>query len=118
MNQKHHARLSAQVPASSVSGNPDGNKRQERKDAVSGREDGKQREDTREGDRGHVDHRAIDHRSIDDFSLVEHKGRARSGNIHSNYDEFFLSVLPAQYRNKYTTTRNTCKHRKDEMALL
>ena len=39
--KKHHARLPAQVPASSVSKSPDGNNRQERKDAVSGQEDGK-----------------------------------------------------------------------------
>ena len=76
MNGKHHARLPAQVPASSVSENPGGSKRQERKDAVSGQEDGKQREDTREGNRGHIDHRAVNQRSIDDVSLVEHKGRA------------------------------------------
>ena len=47
--KKHHARLPAQVPASSVSRNPGGNNRQERKDAVSGQEDGKHREDYREG---------------------------------------------------------------------
>ena len=41
-----------------------------------GQEDGKQREDTREGNRGHIDHRAVDQRSIDDVSLVEYKGRA------------------------------------------
>ena len=36
--KKQHARLLAQVPASSVSRSPGGNNRQERKDAVSGRE--------------------------------------------------------------------------------
>ena len=43
---------------------------------MSGQEDGKQREDTREGNRGHIDHRAVDQRSIDDVSLVEHNERA------------------------------------------
>ena len=51
--KKHHARLPAQVPASSVSKNPGGNSTLERKDAVSGQEDGKHREDTREGNRRH-----------------------------------------------------------------
>ena len=45
--KKHHARLLAQVPASSVSKSPDGNNRQERKDAVSGQEDGKHQSDNR-----------------------------------------------------------------------
>ena len=76
MNEKQHARLPAQMPASSVSENPGGNYRHERKDAVSGQEDGKQREDTRKGNRGHIDHRAVDQRAIDDVSLVEHKERA------------------------------------------
>ena len=44
--KKHHARLPAQVPASSVSKSPGGNKGQERKDAVPG-------QDNREGNRGH-----------------------------------------------------------------
>ena len=51
--KKHHARLPAQVPASSVSRNPGGNNRQERKDVVSGQEDGKHREDYREGKHEH-----------------------------------------------------------------
>ena len=38
--KKHHARLPAQVPASSVSRSPGGNNRQERLNAVSGREAG------------------------------------------------------------------------------
>ena len=43
--KRKHARLPAQTPASGVSKNPGGNKRQERMDAVSGREDGKHRAD-------------------------------------------------------------------------
>ena len=43
--KKHHARLPAQEPASSVSKSPGGNNRQERKDAVSGQEDGKHQVD-------------------------------------------------------------------------
>ena len=39
---KKHARLPAQMPASRVSKNPGGNNRQERMDAVSGREDREQ----------------------------------------------------------------------------
>ena len=65
MDEKHHAQLLAQVPASSVSRKPGANIRQERKDAVSGQEDGKQRE---EGNRGHIDNRAVDRRSIDDVT--------------------------------------------------
>ena len=45
-----HARLLAQLPASSVSRNPGGNNRQERNDAVSGQEDGRQRAD-KEGEK-------------------------------------------------------------------
>ena len=60
MKEKHHVQLPAQVPASSASENPSGNNRQERKDAVSGQESGKQREDARQGNRGHIDHRAVD----------------------------------------------------------
>ena len=52
--KKQHTRLPAQVPASSMSRNPGGNKGQERKDAVSGQEDGKHREDIREGNCGHI----------------------------------------------------------------
>ena len=43
--KEDHARLPAQVPASRVSRNPDGNNRQERTDAVSGLKDGKHRTD-------------------------------------------------------------------------
>ena len=50
--KKQHARLPAQVPASSVSKNPGGNHRQERKDAVSGQEDGKHQADYRVGKTG------------------------------------------------------------------
>ena len=42
---------------------------------VSGQEDGKQREDTREGNRGHIDNRAVDRRSMMMFK-VDNKGRA------------------------------------------
>ena len=49
--KKQHARLPAQVPASSVS-SPGGNNRQERKDAVSDPEDGKHQADYRVGTTG------------------------------------------------------------------
>ena len=52
--KKHHARLPAQVAASSVSRSPGGKNRQERKDAVSGQEDEKHREDYREGKQKHM----------------------------------------------------------------
>ena len=45
--KKQHPRLLAKMPASSVSGNPGGNYKQERNDAVSGRQDGKHRADKR-----------------------------------------------------------------------
>ena len=48
---KQHALLLAQVPASSVSGKPGGNYRQERYDAVSGRKAGKHRADSHESNR-------------------------------------------------------------------
>ena len=51
--KKHHARLPAQVPTSSVSRNPGGNNRWERNDAVSGQDDGRHREDCREGNSEH-----------------------------------------------------------------
>ena len=43
--KKKQARVPAQTPASRVSKNPGGNKRQERMDAVSGREDRRHRAD-------------------------------------------------------------------------
>ena len=59
MKKKHHARLPAQVPASSVSRSPGGNNRQERKDAVSGQEDGKHREDYRVGKQKHLKEKTV-----------------------------------------------------------
>ena len=50
--KKQHARLPAQVPASSVSKSPGGNERQERKDAVTGQNDGKHQADNRVGKTG------------------------------------------------------------------
>ena len=45
--KKQHARIPAQVPASSVTRNPGGNNRQEWKDAVSGQKDGTHQADNR-----------------------------------------------------------------------
>ena len=52
--KKHHARLPAQVPASSVPRSPGDNNRQERKDAVSGQKNRKHQADNRVGKQEHL----------------------------------------------------------------